>query len=71
MVAELDGIANNDGPGIPGEDPITPVVGKGRADIEPVAAAVVPRSAKSGLAVNEDTRASGANGSGVKVIGPK
>jgi hypothetical protein len=71
VVAELDGVANDDSPSILGEDPITTVVGQGRAHVEPVVAAVVPRPAKGGLAVDENSWTSGAHGSGVKVVGPK
>jgi len=42
VVPEVDGITNDDGLGILGEDPTTGVVVEGGANVESIAAAVVP-----------------------------
>ena len=68
---EFDGISDEDGFGVLGEDAITSVVEKGGAQVEAFQGAEVPRASDSGFMMDKDVAASGAQGSSIEVVGAK
>ncbi len=66
---EFNGVSDEDGFGLLGEDTITSVVEKGRAQVEAFQGSEVPRASDSGFMMNKDMAASGAQGSGIEVVG--
>ncbi len=67
-MAEFDGVSNDDGFGVFGEDAITAIVEKRGAQVEAVQGTVVPRAADSGLVMDKDLAACWAHGRGIKVV---
>lgn len=68
---EFNGVSDEDGFGVLGEDAITSVVEKGRAQVEAFQGSEVPRASDSGFMMDKDVAASGAQGSSIEVVGAK
>jgi hypothetical protein len=67
-MAEFDGVRNEDGFGVLGEDAITAIVEKCGAQVEAIQGTVVPRAADSGLVMDKDVAAGWAHGRCIKVV---